>query len=409
LVTQYEPQNNHQHETATHGCVVADNVRLISKVHNQVMVMHSELKSEILKMLREDEEFRLAVMGLLGFSDLKSSVDRLVEAVNELTKLAKAHEERLVKVEDRLSRIEAAIEELTRAIKSHDERLARLEGVVEELTKAVKAHEERLAKLEERTAKVEDRLLGVETAIEELIKVVKSHEERLARLESAVEELTRAVKAHEERLAKLESAVEELTKIVKAHEERLAKLEERMASAEERLTKVEDRLTRLEAVVEELAKATRENTRAISELRKAMEHLERRFDRRLTAIENMLNNLTIGLEYEANHVVQHLLKQRGIEIRTGVTYFSRKFEFDIYGVSEQLTVIGDAKVKAGPQTVRRLVRKVRRAMDRYPDRFKGKVVTVLYCLRALPDAIKEAEGQGIWLVEDMQPRTGLSI
>jgi hypothetical protein len=140
-----------------------------------------------------------------------------------------------------------------------------------------------------------------------------------------------------------------------------------------------------------------------------MEHLERRFDRRLTAIENMLNNLTIGLEYEANHVVQHLLKQRGIEIRTGVTYFSRKFEFDIYGVSEQLTVIGDAKVKAGPQTVRRLVRKVRRAMDRYPDRFKGKVVTVLYCLRALPDAIKEAESQGIWLVEDMQPRTGLSI
>jgi chromosome segregation ATPase len=276
-------------------------------------------------MLREDEEFRLAVMGLLGFSDLKSSVDKLVEAVNELTKLAKAHEERLVKVEDRLSRVETAIEELTRAVKSHDERLTRLESAVEELTRAVKAHEERLAKLEERMAKAEDRL------------------------------------------------------------------------------------TRLETVVEELAKATRENTRAISELRKAMEHLERRFDRRLTAIENMLNNLTIGLEYEANHVVQHLLKQRGIEIRTGVTYFSRKFEFDIYGASEQLTIIGDAKVKAGPQTIRRLVRKVRRAMDKYPDRFKGKVVTVLYCLRALPDAIREAESQGIWLIEDMQQRTTLNI
>jgi chromosome segregation ATPase len=310
------------------------------------MVMHSELKSEILRMLREDEEFRLAVMGLIGYADLKSSVDRLVEAVNELT----------------------------RAIKSHDERLARLETAVEELTKAVRAHEERLTKVED----------------------------RLSRIEAAIEELTRAVKAHDERLTKLESAVEELTKAVKAHEERLAKLEERMAKAE-------DRLTRLETVVEELAKATRENTRAISELRKAMEHLERRFDRRLTAIENMLNNLTIGLEYEANHVVQYLLKQRGIEIRTDVTYFGRRFEFDIYGASEQLTIIGDAKVKAGPKTVRRLVRKVRKAMDRYPDKFKGKVVTVLYCLRALPDAIKEAEGQGIWLVEDMQPRTGLSI
>ena len=341
----------------------AGNVRLISKAHNQVMIMHSELKSEILRMLREDEEFRLAVMGLIGYADLKSSVDRLVEAVNELTKLAKAHEERL-------------------------------------------------AKLEERVAGIEDRLSRVEAAIEELVKVVKSHEERLARLENAVEELTKAVKAHEERLARLESAVEELTKIVKEHEERLAKLEERMASAEERLTKVEDRLTRLEAVVEELAKATRENTKAIEELTKIVkEHGERlgRIERRLTGIENMLNNLTISLEDEANHVVQYLLKQRGIEIRTGVTYFDRKFEFDIYGVSEQLTIIGDAKVKAGPQTIRRLVRKVRRAMDRYPDRFKGKVVTVLYCLRALPDAIKEAESQGIWLIEDMQPRTGLSI
>jgi hypothetical protein len=38
-------------------------------------------------------------MGLLGYAGLKSSVDKLVEAVNELTKLAKAHEERLAEVE----------------------------------------------------------------------------------------------------------------------------------------------------------------------------------------------------------------------------------------------------------------------------------------------------------------------
>ena len=276
--------------------------------------MSSSLKGELLRLLREDEEFRLAVMGLIGYADLKSSVDRLVEAVNELTKLARAHE-------DRLSRVEAAIEELTRAVKAHDERLARLE-----------------------------------------------------------------------------SAVEELTKLAKAHEERLAKLEERVAG-------VEDRLTRLEAVVEELAKATRENTKAISELRKAMEHLERRFDRRLTAIENMLNNLTIGLEYEANHVVQHLLKQRGIEIRTRPTFFDRRYEFDIYGTSEQLTIIGDAKMKVGPKAVRRLVGRVDRVMKRWPDRFKGRVVVVLYCLRALEKAVDIASKYGVWLIEDMEERT----
>ena len=39
-------------------------------------------------------------MGLLGYADLKPSVDGLVKTVNELTKLAKAHKERLARVED---------------------------------------------------------------------------------------------------------------------------------------------------------------------------------------------------------------------------------------------------------------------------------------------------------------------
>jgi len=84
--------------------------------------MGANLRGELLRLLREDEEFRLAVMGLLGYADVKSSVDRLVEAVSELTK----------------------------AVKSHDERLTRLENAVEELTKAVKAHEDRLTRVEDR-------------------------------------------------------------------------------------------------------------------------------------------------------------------------------------------------------------------------------------------------------------------
>jgi Uncharacterized conserved protein containing a coiled-coil domain len=130
--------------------------------------MGANLRGELLRLLREDEEFRLAVMGLLGYADLKSSVDRLVEAVNELTKLAKAHEERLAKleervagVEDRLSRIEAAIEELVKVVKSHEERLARLETAVEELTKAVRSHEDRLARVEDAIKAFDRRLMAL--------------------------------------------------------------------------------------------------------------------------------------------------------------------------------------------------------------------------------------------------------
>jgi len=68
--------------------------------------MGANLRGLLLRLLREDEEFRLAVMGLLGYSDVKSSVDRLAEAVGELVKAVKAHDERL-------ARLENAVEELT--------------------------------------------------------------------------------------------------------------------------------------------------------------------------------------------------------------------------------------------------------------------------------------------------------
>ena len=159
------------------------------------------LKAELLRLLREDEEFRLAVMGLLGYVDIKSSVDKLVEAVKEqtrqieeLAKIVKTHEERLAKLEERLERLE--------------DRLSRVEAALEKLTKIVESHEERLAKLEERLAGVEERLERLEKTVEELAKIVKAHEERLAgveerleRLEKTVEELARAVRSHDERLA----------------------------------------------------------------------------------------------------------------------------------------------------------------------------------------------------------------
>jgi len=174
------------------------------------------LKAELLRLLREDEEFRLAVMGLLGYVDIKSSVDKLVEAVKEqtrqieeLAKIVKTHEERLAKLEERLERLE--------------DRLSRVEAALEKLTKIVESHEERLAKLEERLAGVEERLAGVE--------------ERLERLEKTVEELAKIVKAHEERLAgveerleRLEKTVEELVRAVRSHDERLAAFDRKLTA-----------------------------------------------------------------------------------------------------------------------------------------------------------------------------------
>ncbi|MGC9136040.1 hypothetical protein [Caldivirga sp.] len=48
------------------------------------MSLSPEEKRRFLKALDEDEEFRLAVVGLLGITDVKSSLDKLIEVTSRL-------------------------------------------------------------------------------------------------------------------------------------------------------------------------------------------------------------------------------------------------------------------------------------------------------------------------------------
>ena len=80
-------------------------------------------KNELLKMLREDEEFRYAVAGLIGVEDIKSSLDRLIQSVNRLSqsqeklthevdRLAELH----AKLEERVDKLAIAVENLSREV-----------------------------------------------------------------------------------------------------------------------------------------------------------------------------------------------------------------------------------------------------------------------------------------------------
>jgi uncharacterized protein YhaN len=66
--------------------------------------MLNKLKDDILRLLKEDEEFRYAVIGLLG-------LQRLEEAVIELKNVVVRMEERLAKVEERQTKVEERLEE----------------------------------------------------------------------------------------------------------------------------------------------------------------------------------------------------------------------------------------------------------------------------------------------------------
>ncbi|BDR91783.1 PD-(D/E)XK nuclease family protein [Vulcanisaeta souniana] len=94
--------------------------------------MGSDLRKELLRLLKEDEEFRYAVMGLLGISDLKSSVDNLVKAITDLKDIvAKQCEE--------ISELRKAVEALSEDVRRHGEVIIVMQTSIEKLTSSVTA------------------------------------------------------------------------------------------------------------------------------------------------------------------------------------------------------------------------------------------------------------------------------
>jgi len=94
--------------------------------------MLNKLKDDILRLLKENEEFRYAVIGLLG-------LQRLEEAVIELKNVVVRQEERLAKVEDRLVKIEERLEK-------HDRKFNEIITELRELRRISIKHDKMLNK-----------------------------------------------------------------------------------------------------------------------------------------------------------------------------------------------------------------------------------------------------------------------
>jgi len=108
-----------------------------------------ELRKRLLDLLKEDEELRYAVAGLLGLEDLRASAKRLEEALAKLAEAQAKSEERLSEVEVRVGRLEEAIAKLAEAQAKSEERLAALEARTGKLEDAVARLEVAVAKLAE--------------------------------------------------------------------------------------------------------------------------------------------------------------------------------------------------------------------------------------------------------------------
>jgi chromosome segregation ATPase len=276
------------------------------------------LKDELLRLLKEDEEFRLAVIGLLGITDVQAALKRLIDIVAKLA--------------DNQTTMLTTLNSVLTALGGLTDTVQRLWQEIEKLWGEVKALRE-----------------GQEKIWQE-IKALREDQERL----------WREVKA-------LREGEEKLWEEVKALRENQEKLWLEVKS--------------------------------LREGQEALWREVRSIRRDLRDVKSTLEKYSVTIEEEANDTVQYYLRQRGVVIETKPTVLNGTYEFDIYGTNGAITVVSEAKVRASPRTVERVYRRIEEAIRAMPDKFPGRVVKVLYCLRVSPNTLEAANKYGIWLLE----------
>lgn len=151
--------------------------------------------------------------------------------------------------------------------------------------------------------------------------------------------------------------------------------------------------------LDEHGKVLQSHSAKLDELTRDVQDIKRT----LNQMNRTLQKLTYSIEDEALDVVSWRLRERlGINVRLGrlvITEGGREvLELNIYGVIDDLCVVGDATLDLRVGKVGELMGVINELRSRYPQYLRPRVVKVLYCMRYVPEAVEEARKNGIWVL-----------
>ena len=119
---------------------------------------------------------------------------------------------------------------------------------------------------------------------------------------------------------------------------------------------------------------------------------------RLSRVERTLEKLTIDVEDEAKSFLKHRLRELGISVEL-TSLILPDVELNIYGVSDDVCVIGEATVRAGVSTLEELIGKLEKLKREHPDRLRRKTALVIYASLPTAELVEEAKRRRVWLLK----------
>lgn len=221
-------------------------------------------------------------------------------------------------------------------------------------------------------------------------------------------EILRRLEEHDKRfeeiLAEIKALREDQYKLweeVRALREGQNRLWEEVRSLREGQNKLWEGQNKLWESVNKLweeVKALREDQRRLWEGQERLWRELRDVNVRLERVERTLEKLTLDVEEEARIVVEHRLREMGYEVEVSSLVLP-EVEVNLYGVSGDLCIVGEAKVRASSNAIDELNEKVQVLKRLYPGKLRPRLLMVVYASTALPDLIERAEREGVWVLK----------
>ena len=130
-----------------------------------------------------------------------------------------------------------------------------------------------------------------------------------------------------------------------------------------------------------------------------MRKLIRSMDLRLGRIERMLEKLTLDIEKEAKSILEHRIKKDlGLEMRIESLVLP-ELELNIYGVSNDTCIVGEASVRAGVRVLERLLKKIEKLRRKFPEKLRKRIIPVIYTSLPMPGLVERARVEKIWVLK----------
>jgi myosin heavy subunit len=312
--------------------------------------------------------------------------------------------------EDRLSRVEQALETLVRVTQEHSHEIAELRQAsrentlaIAELSKAVQENTSAIAELRQMVQENTSAIAELRQTVSGLLEVTQRHSQEIAELRQMVQENTSAI-------AELRQTVSGLMEVTQRHSQEIAELRQMV---QENTSAIAE----LRQTVSGLVEVTQRHSQEIAELRQAVRELVettkkhgqvlRRLELDQQDIRKQLGGLAMAfgyrLEDDAYLALPRLLKQdHGIEVQGRlkrdylVDRQGNHLEVNILGEGvregETITIVGESKAQLSANEIDRFLRrKVRRLQGVYPNLFP---IIVTY-MTTSPDVLEHARQRGV--------------